>query len=178
MLDVSAFRRRAGARPVIPTLCALALAAIVLSGTSIVDRRLGRAGWYALLAGILLVAAGAIVRGTDRPREWVVLSVVDRAFDGAVFGLLAWTLRESDPAVAAGAMIALAAGFLAAYVRARGGSLGYGIEESVVTPALRYALISLGLVGGWASSAVWIVAVLMLLAAAVRASQVAKEERA
>jgi hypothetical protein len=37
-------------------------------------------------------------------------------------------------------------------------------------------LISIGLVAGWRWS-VWAVAVLMLLASAVRASQVVKEER-
>jgi hypothetical protein len=73
--------------------------------------------------------------------------------------------------------VALAAGFLASYIRARGGSLGYGIEEGIVTPALRYGLLSLALVLGWTSWAIWVVAVLTLLAATVRSSQVAKEER-
>ena len=66
---------------------------------------------------------------------------------------------------------ALAAGFLASYIRARGGSLGYGIEEGIVTPALRYGLVGLGLVAGWRWT-VWVVAILMLLACGVRASQV------
>jgi hypothetical protein len=79
--------------------------------------------------------------------------------------------------VAAASLVALSAGFLASYIRAKGGSLGYGVEESVVTPALRYGLVSLALLFGWTSWAIWVVAALMLLAAGVRASQVAKEER-
>jgi len=106
----------------------------------------------------------------------VLLSFADRLFDGCVLGAVAWGARSSDPWLAAGALVALAAGFLASYIRARGGSLGYGIEEGVITPALRYGLISIGLIAGWRWS-VWAVAVLMLLASAVRASQVVKEER-
>ena len=68
----------------------------------------------------------------------------DRLFDGCVLGALAWVSRTADPWLAAGALLALAAGFLASYIRARGGSLGYGIEEGVVTPAIRYGLVSAG----------------------------------
>jgi hypothetical protein len=163
---------------VIPALCAAAAVFIGLAGWWLLDGRAERAGWASLAAGLLLVAAGAIVRDTDRPREWLVLSLVDRTFDGVVLGALVWVTRTTEPRVAAGAMVALAAGFLAAYVRARAGSLGYGIEESVITPAVRYLLISVSLIAGWTSWAVWVVAVLMLAVVALRASQVAKEERA
>jgi hypothetical protein len=77
--------------------------------------------------------------------------------------------------VAAAALIALAAGFLASYIRAKGGSLGYGIEEGVVTPILRYALFVVALLFD-AAWAIWAMAAINVLAAAVRASQVAKEE--
>jgi phosphatidylglycerophosphate synthase len=129
----------------------------------------------ALAAGVALVAGGVLLRPTDRLGR-VLLSFADRLFDACVLGALAWVTRAVDTAVAAGALVALAAGFLASYIRARGGSLGYGIEEGIVTPALRYGLVGLGLVAGW-RWAVWVVAVLMVLACGVRASQVFKEER-
>lgn len=116
-------------------------------------------------------------RSGDR-RARVALSFSDRAFDGAILAALAWVTRTSRPAVAAGALVALAAGFLASYIRAKGGSLGYGIEEGVVTPILRYGLLSIALVLDWTSWAIWVVAGVTVLAAVVRASQVAKEERA
>jgi hypothetical protein len=178
VVDVTTLRARAGARPVVPVLCTLAAIATVLAGWALLERRFERAGWAALAAGLLLMIAGSIVRETDRPREWLVLSLADRGFDGIVFGGLAWVLRSTDPGAALGALVALAAGFLAAYVRARGGSLGYGIEASVIVPALRSLIIAFGLLGGWTRAAVWIVAALMLLTSIVRASQVAKEERA
>jgi hypothetical protein len=178
VVDVTTLRARAGARPVVPVLCTSAAIATVLSGWALLDRRFERAGWAALAAGLLLMAAGSIVRETDRPREWLVLSLTDRTFDGIVFGGIAWALRASSPSTAVGALVALAAGFLAAYVRARGGSLGYGIEASVIVPALRSLIIAFGLLGGWTRAAVWLIAALLLLTTIVRASQVAKEERA
>ncbi|HJS26072.1 MAG TPA: hypothetical protein VJ913_02980 [Actinomycetota bacterium] len=174
MVDVSA-RGQVGERAVVPLLCVTAALAIGASTWALLVREPVAAGWAALVAGIALVVGGVLLRPADRLGR-VLLSFADRLFDGCVLGALAWVTRTVDPGVAAGALVALAAGFLASYIRARGGSLGYGIEEGIVTPALRYGLVGLGLVGGWPWTA-WVVAVLMLLACGVRASQVFKEER-
>jgi hypothetical protein len=174
VVDVSA-RRQAGERAVVPFLCVIAALAIGASTWALLAREPVVGGWAALAAGAALVAGGILLRPTDRLGR-VLLSFDDRLFDGCVLGALAWVTRTVDTAVAAGALLALAAGFVASYIRAKGGSLGYGIEEGIVTPAIRYGLIGLGLVGGW-RWAVWVVAVLMLLACGVRASQVFKEER-
>lgn len=168
-------RARVDERPVIPVLCVAAGLAVLLSGWLLLVRDAESAGWAALSAGVVLVAGGIVLRPSDRLGR-VLLSFGDRLFDGCVLGAVAWVSRSTDGLVAAGALVALAAGFLASYIRARGGSLGYGIEEGIVTPALRYGLVSTGLIAGW-SWTVWVVAVLMLLASGVRASQVAKEER-
>jgi hypothetical protein len=162
-------------RAAVPILCAAAGALILVATWLLLIREARAAGWVALLAGAALVAGGVMLRPRDRLGR-VLLSFADRLFDGCVLGALAWVTRSSEPWLAAGALVALAAGFLASYIRARGGSLGYGIEEGVITPGIRYGLISIGLIAGWRWS-VWAVAVLMLLASAVRASQVVKEER-
>ncbi len=169
-------REPVGERAVVPFLCGLAGAGIATATWLLLVRRVAPAGWAALGAGSCLVVAGTMLRPADR-RIRVLLSFADRAFDGCVLGALAWVTRDAEPQTAAAALVALAAGFLASYIRAKGGSLGYGIEEGVVTPILRYALLSLALVFGWTPWAVWVVATLVLLAAAVRSSQVAKEER-
>ena len=168
-------RARLDERAVVPILCVAAGLLVLLATWLLLVSEAEAAGWVAFLAGGVLVAGGVLLRPRDRLGR-VLLSFADRLFDGCVLGALAWITRSSDPWVAAGALVALAAGFLASYIRARGGSLGYGIEEGVITPAIRYGLISMGLVAGWRWS-VWAVAVLMLLASAVRASQVVKEER-
>ncbi len=164
-----------GERAVVPILCVVAGLAIAAATWLLLDRDPEPAGWAALVAGVALVAGGVLLRPNDRLGR-VVLSFGDRLFDGCVLGALAWISRTADPRLAAGALTALAAGFLASYIRARGGSLGYGIEEGVITPAIRYGLVSAGLIVGWRWTP-WAVAVLMLLASAVRASQVVKEER-
>jgi hypothetical protein len=169
-------RGQVGERAAVPALCLLSAAGTGIATWQLLDGEPERAGWSALAAGVCLVLAGILLRPGDR-RARVVLSFADRAFDGCILAALAWTTRTADPAVAAGALVALAAGFLASYIRAKGGSLGYGIEEGIVTPALRYGLVSLALVFGWIEWAIWVVAIVTLLAAGVRASQVAKEER-
>jgi hypothetical protein len=169
-------RAPVGERAAVPLLCAAAAVGIALATWQLLEAEPDRAGWASGGAGIALVLAGILLRPEDR-RARVVLSFGDRAFDGAVLGALAWTTRSSEPSVAAGALLALAAGFLASYIRAKGGSLGYGIEEGIVTPVLRYGLVSVAMIADWTPWAIWVVAIVALLSAGVRASQVAKEER-
>jgi hypothetical protein len=133
-------------------------------------------GALALLAGALLLAGASRSHTPERALERTMDAIADRLFDAAVLGAAAWTARIDRPAVAAGALVALGGSFLSAYVRARGASLGYGVEESSATRGLRYGLVGLGLAAGWFGWTVWVLAALMLLATAVRASQVAKEE--
>jgi hypothetical protein len=168
-------RAQVGERAVVPLLCIAAGIAIGVATWLLLVGEVEPAGFAALGAGAALVAGGVLLRPDDCVGR-VVLSFGDRLFDGCVLGALAWVSRTEDEWLAAGALFALAAGFLASYIRARGGSLGYGIEEGVITPALRYGLIAAGLIGGWRWTP-WAVAILMLLASAVRASQVVKEER-
>jgi hypothetical protein len=168
-------RAQVGERAVVPLLSIGAGIAIGVATWLLLVREIEPAGFAALAAGAGLVAGGVLLRPGDRLGR-VALSFGDRLFDGCVLGALAWVSRTEDPWLAAGALFALAAGFLASYIRARGGSLGYGIEEGVITPALRYGLIAAGLIGGWRWTP-WAVAILMLLASVVRASQVVKEER-
>ncbi|HEY2803408.1 MAG TPA: hypothetical protein VGJ67_05765, partial [Actinomycetota bacterium] len=101
-----------------------------------------------------------------------------RIFDGTLLTSIAWVERASDPLASAGALVALAAGFLGSYVRVRGTSLGYGVTESPVTRAIRYGLVAAGLLSGRIGAAVWCVAALGVVTGILRATQVAKEERA
>jgi len=157
-------------------LCIAATAAIGVATWQILDRRLVVGGAWALAAAVLLVVAGLLVTRRDT-RARMVLSFTDRAFDGAILAAVAWVARTEDPVAAAGALVALAAGFLAAYIRARGAALGYLVEESAGTRAIRTGLICVALLAGWTGWALFAVATWMLMVALVRASQVAKEER-
>jgi hypothetical protein len=159
------------------SLLSVAAVAIVAASWSVIDRDPSRAGIFAGIAGAALIGA-AEAPGISSPPDRFLASILDRGFDGAILGTIAWAYLTSEPWVAAGALFAMGASFLAAYVRARGASLGYGIDEGVGTRTLRYILVCVGLLTGGLAWAMWVLFGVMTLAALVRASQVVKEERA
>jgi phosphatidylglycerophosphate synthase len=108
----------------------------------------------------------------------MLTELLDRGWDAAVLGTIAWLSRSGSPGVAVGAIVALCASFLSSYVRARGAALGYSVEESHVARGLRYALVTVGLLVDALGWAVWSAAALSVLAAIVRTGQVAREARA
>lgn len=163
---------------VAPAILAVATAAVALATWLVLAHRPVWAGVATAAAGALSVAGGYLVRAGGTARERVMDSVVDRLLDGAVFGSIAWVTRDVAPATSAGALVAMGSGFLGSYVRARGTSLGYGVEESPLVRALRYGLLALGLLADWLGWTVWAAAGVSLIAAGVRASRVAKQERA
>ncbi len=170
--------RGGGTRTAGAVLCVVAMIAVGLATWAILDQRLELGGAFALAAGALLVTAGVLLGRAPSPRWRLLLSFADRSFDGAILASVAWVTRVDDPSTAAGALLALAAGFLAAYIRARGAALGYLVEESPGTRAVRCGLVGVALIAGWTSWAFYLVAIWMLLVALLRASQVAKEEQA
>lgn len=129
-------------------------------------------------AVLLLIGGHRANHGAGGPTDRMLDDLLDRFWDGAVLGPIAWVARTGDTAVAVGALVALCASFLSSYVRARGAALGYSLEESHVTRGSRYALVSAGLVFGWLSWAIWVAAAISILAVIVRTGQVAREERA
>ncbi len=157
-------------------LLAVGAVGIGLASWSVIAGDPRRAGIASGATACALIAAGSL--GRSALTEYILGSLVDRAFDGALLGAIAWAYRVTDPWIAAGAVVALGASFLAAYVRARGASLGYGVDEGVVTRVLRYGLVGVGLITDGLGWSLWVLAALMVLASVVRASQVAKEERA
>lgn len=133
-------------------------------------------------AGVALLVGGVLAGRAPAAewlrRWWFVESVIDRAFDGALLGSIAWTAREADPAVSAGALVALGAGFLGSYVHARGSALGYEVEDGWPTRLLRYALLAAGLLLNGLSWAIWAVAAASIVSTAIRTSRVARQGRA
>lgn len=154
----------------------------VLAGSAswlLVSRHVQPAGAAAAGAGVLLLLGGHRANhGSGGPVDRMLTEILDRAWDGAILGGIAWSWYGVRSHVAAGALVALCASFLSSYVRARGAALGYSVEESHVTRGLRYALISLGLlVPGAVAWGAWTAAAVSILAAVVRTGQVAREER-
>jgi len=126
---------------------------------------------------LLLLGGHRANHGAGGPVDRAITEFADRLWDGAVLGAIVW-ISTDEPGLAVGALVALCASFLSSYVRARGASLGYSVEESHVTRGSRYALVSLGLLTGALAVTVWAAAVVSVVAVLVRTSQVAREERA
>jgi phosphatidylglycerophosphate synthase len=174
-LGTTAQVRRRGTALVASILVALtALAA----GLLVIDHRFGLAALAAAAASAGLLVGGLLSHGGRLLRERTLDSFVDRLFDGAVLGSVVWVERAERPGAAAAALVALAASFLGSYVRARGNSLDYRVEESMFTRGIRYGIVVLALLLDLPVWLLWTLAVFALLAAFVRASQVAKQERA
>jgi hypothetical protein len=143
----------------------------------VLDDRAAEAGAAASAAGALLLVAAAGARRVGSEPERAVGAIADRAFDALVLSGVAWVARVEDPVVSAGALVALTASSLAAYIRAKSASLGYEVEESLVTRGLRYGLVGVGLLTGGLAWATWATAGVAALSSLVRTSQVLKEER-
>ncbi|MEX0756139.1 MAG: hypothetical protein WEA54_05590 [Actinomycetota bacterium] len=150
-----------------------------LGSWAILDLQTRLGGVLVGASGLGLIGAGILARRSATRLDLVLDSLADRTFDATVLASIAWATRGAEPATSLGALVAMAAGFLGAYVRAKGTSLGYGVVESPRTRGLRYGLITAGLlVDGWVRWTVWAAAGVSILATLVRSSQVAKEERA
>jgi CDP-diacylglycerol---glycerol-3-phosphate 3-phosphatidyltransferase len=156
----------------------VAALAAVGAALAILDHRLDLGALVTAVAVAGLLVGGVLAHGGRLLRERTLDSFVDRLFDGAVLGAIVWIERGVHADAAAAALVALAASFLGSYVRARGNSLDYRVEESMITRAIRYGLIVLALLLDLPAWLLWVLAVFSILAAFVRASQVAKEERA
>ena len=135
------------------------------------------AGVVAAAAGVGLLLGAVLARREGYGLLAFVDSGLDRAFDGCLLSAIALTSRQADAPAAGAAVGALAAGFLGAYVRARGVSLGYPVEEGLASRGLRYGLVALGLGARVLGPAMFALLAIALLSAVIRASQVAKKER-
>lgn len=143
----------------------------------VVAREPRTAGWAAGASGALLLLGGHRANhGAGGPTDRMLDDLLDRAWDAGVLTAIAWVAKDDDAPIAVAAIAALSLSFVAGYIRARGAALGYSVEERHVTRGTRYVLVVAFLVFGWAWP-VWTVVALAGLAAAVRAGQVAEEER-
>jgi hypothetical protein len=173
------FQRQPPGTAVTRTSSALGMVLAIAAAPAIVAGMDERAGALAAVSATLLLLGGHRANhGLGGPVDRMLTEFFDRGWDAFVLAPVVWAMFGTDPATAAGALVALCASFLSSYVRARGAALGYSIEESHVTRGLRYALISAGLLFGWLPWTVWAAAFVAVLAALVRTGQVAREERA
>ena len=159
----------------------LLLAATVLlcAGTAplILTRHRLLAGLVALAGATALLAAEAIGPRTGRSRELFGVRMLDRVYEATILVPLAWVTRAGDNGDALLALVGLGSSFLASYQRAKGQALGYRGDEGTLFQGTRYAILVLALLTGWLLAGLWAFAVLTVAAAAIRAWNVARQDR-
>ncbi len=150
---------------------------------------LGAAAWlilagHRLLAGVAAVVGAVATLGPTgdratarRPRLTLAGRLLDRALEGAILAPLAWVARLGSVRVSVLALVGLGASYLASYERARGEALGYRELEGTGYRTLRAAILVGGLLTGWVEASLWAYAALTVSASAVRAGNVARQER-
>jgi hypothetical protein len=149
-----------------------------LAAWFVIARAPGYAAAAALSSGALLLIGGHRANhGAGGPTDRMLDELLDRVWDGMVLGSLAWVARADDPGLAVAALVALCLSALSAYVRARGASLDYSVEESHLTRGLHYTLVAVGL-GFGLTWIIWVAVAVSALAVIVRTTQVAREDRA
>lgn len=138
-------------------------------------------------AGAVVVALGAVLdaldggvaraRGTQRPFGAFLDSVTDRVADMAVFGAVAWLVRD-DALLFAVTLVALGAAQVTSYMRAKAESLGWNATVGVIERAERLAVLLIGVFFTvLLPAALWILAVGGLVTVAQRLVAVLRQAR-
>ncbi len=116
-------------------------ASAAVAGVLIVDREPELAAACAAGSAVVLLIGGHRANhGAGGPTDRMLDELMDRWWDATVLGTIAWVARTADARIAIAALVALCLSALSSYVRARGASLSYSVEESHVTRGIRYAL--------------------------------------
>jgi hypothetical protein len=150
----------------------LGLAAwLILAG-----HRLG-AGVAALVAAVAMALSALEVSPRRFPRLAFAGRLLDRTFEATLLAPMAWVARHGSDRVSVLALVGLGASYLASYERARGESLGYREREGDGYRVLRLALLVFALLTGWIEASLWAFAAVTVAASAVRAANVARQER-
>lgn len=114
---------------------------------AVVTERLVLGGVLIAVSGIVDALDGGVarVRGTQSQFGAFYDSTTDRVADMAVFGAIAWVMRD-DALLFAITLIALGAAQVTSYMRAKAESLGWNATVGVVERAERLIAVIVGLV--------------------------------
>ena len=125
----------------------------VAAAALIIDGRLVAAGLVLIGAAFFDTFDGAVAKARGMVTKFggFLDSTVDRVADAIILGAIAWRYvagAEPDDMrwIAVAALVALVAGFLVSYVRARAEALGFDCKVGIAERAERVILIIVGLV--------------------------------
>ena len=166
LADVADLSRRPVALAAVTLLLTLLAAVLIVMGA-------GRWAGVACLAATVSLATQVAVRGSRRGA--FLDGVTGFIFDAALLGAISWVLRGTWAGVAA--IIALSLSLFADYLVARARSLGYLMDDPILSRAVRGGLIALALLTA-APNLLWVLAGVCVATVLLRATQVPKQEMA
>lgn len=158
----------------------------VVAAWLILDGRLLAAGIVSILAALSDVFDGAIAKAKGRTGKFGALldSTTDRLADALFFLPIAWLYAVSPdnaerdvPWVAVVALVALVAGFLVSYVKARAESLGYSCDVGIAERAERVIATIVALVFDILPYVLPVLAALSVITALQRIFHVRKQDQ-
>jgi hypothetical protein len=159
-----------------PTLAASVVGALGAGALVIIGHPVW-GGIAALVAAVALVWGWFFAHQARDPRSHLAAMLADPVFDTSLLGAMAWAARRDSARVAVLALVCLGLAYLASYERARSDALGYRTFEGLGYRVARAALIVAGLVSGQQVVALSLLAGLAAVTVAVRAANVALQER-
>lgn len=152
--------------PMAVTIFGLVLAAVAAYLVAINELMWG--GVVLAISGALDSIDGALARmsGAASPAGALLDSVIDRLAEGVVLlGVLIFALDTDEAMLATLVYIAFAGSMLVSYVAARTQSLGSQQVVGIMTRPERVIVLAVGLIIGYLTIAIWIIAILTPLTA-------------
>ena len=147
----------------VPPLLAIASAAAGGGATLVITGRLLPAGLLGAAAVGASILAGLGARDSGEPRLVFADHAVERLVEAALFGSVAWSTVPGEPWVAAAALSALIASYLASYLTAKATGLGFEVRERLPYRSVRPLLAVAGLlVPRLLGAALWAAAAISL----------------
>jgi hypothetical protein len=153
----------------------LAVVAAVISAVLVVADLHVAGTVVALVSASALLLSG--IKGADATdaRLRFADSLAERGVDAVILGTLAWVAVPEKPGMAAAALTALVASYLASYLRARALGLGFHVEEAPWFRSARLTFVALGILGD-SAPALLVATAISLQAIIVRTAAVARQK--
>ena len=174
-----------GFRPFARTLAAIGItpnhvtvagtALTLVSAAFVVAGELVWGGALFIIAGTLDTLDGTLARmtGMASARGAFIDSTLDRVSEGAMFAALAYYFSVRDaPIDVAIVVVALLGSVLVSYTRARADALGIDCSGGLATRGERVFVLGLGMMFGWPTIAIYVLAVTTAYTAAQRITTV------
>lgn len=135
-------------------------------GVVLATGRLSLGGWLLAITAPIDAVDGALARLVGQKSRFGAFldSTLDRFSEAALLvGLAAHYLGQGQPVEVILAFVALAGGTLVSYTRARAEALGFTCKVGLFSRLERVVLLAVGLILGFPSIALWVLAVGTLL---------------